>query len=120
MVDVVTGSEPLENEALNAFRGPELGGVSGMFRAPCEDLDERMALAGGELRGTARPRLALQAGESLFLRRPQPLADGGAADAQLARDISLGDALPVQGEGSKPTVFVRGSISSGDHAERLP
>jgi len=120
MVNVVTRPVPLPNKPLNAFGGPELGGVSGMFRAPCEQLDEQLALAGGELRRTARTKLSLQARRSLPFRRPQPLADGSAADAKLACDISLGDALPVQGEGLKPTVFVRGSISSGDHAERLP
>lgn len=120
MVDVVTRSKPLDDKPLNTFCGPELGGVSGTFRAEGEQPEERLALAGGQLRGTARPRFSLQAGRSLLLGRPQPLADGSAADAKLACDISLGDALPVQGEGLKPTVFIRGSVSSGDHAERLP
>lgn len=120
MVDVVTRPESLENKPLDTLRGPELSGVPGSLRAPGEHLDEGSALSAGQLRGTARPRLSLQAGRSFSFCRPQPLADGSAADAKLACDVSLGDALPVQGEGLKPSVFVRGSISFSKHAERLP
>ncbi len=120
MVDVVTRPEPLANKPLDTLRGPQLSGVPGSLRAQCEQFDERSALAAGQLRGTSRPRLSLQAGRPLPFCRSQPLADGSAADAKLACDVSLGGALPIQREGLKPSVFVRGSISFCEHAERLP
>lgn len=119
MIDVITRTEPLENEPLNPFGGPELRGVARALRPQSEELYERLALAASELGRTSRPGLATERCSPLLPRPLQPLADCRAADPQLARDVRLGNTLAVQHEGLETSVFKCRSISSFGHAARL-
>lgn len=119
MIDVVAHTEPLGDEPLDTLRGPQLRGVALPLRTARELLDKRALLDGSQLRRPTRTRLALQ---GLFTLLPcflQPLTDRGAADSQSARDIRLGHALAVEGEGLKPSFFEGGRVSCLNHGERL-
>ena len=120
MIDVVARSELLEDEPLDTLGRPELGRVARLLSPTSQELDQLATLADRQLRWTSGTRLAPKGGLPPRLGPLQPLADSSSADVELAGDVRLGDALPVQPKRLKATVFEGDGVSSLSHGETIP